>query len=474
MRIPTIAKNSSLYTIAQFLQKGIGFLLIPLYTRFLTPEDYGIMNLLTSIMGFLSFFIMLSLHAAAQRFHYDASDSKARSQLWGTLLIMVLTNSLILGGATILFHKYIIDPFTEGINFWELTIWSLISVMLSPLYTYYQQWLQVTEKGISYTINLILNYIFTLFFNIIFVVFWNLGVFGMLLSTVIVSFIFFTYSFIKFIPHVSLSFNNEVAKKSIRYSLPLVPNSVIGYASVMGDRILLNKLSNNTSIGLYSIASNFGNILNTVTTSINQAFSPWFFKELANGKIDKKKLNDFITISIVVCSYLSFLITIFSPEIIYIMTPTPFHQSWQPIIFICFGFVFNGLYYFFSKPLFYYKPSKVMYVSILQLTINMGLNILLIPKIGYIGAGYAFLASEIVAATFSLILSKKISTKIHYNWKQFYLIVVILFMFSYFVFPLEYLSLPLKILIKIFVILLISIIIYLKTKNLIYSYIKNK
>lgn len=156
------------------------------------------------------------------------------------------------------------------------------------------------------------------------------------------------------------------------------------------------------------------------------------------------------------------------------MTPTPFHQSWQPIIFICFGFVFNGLYYFFSKPLFYYKPSKVMYVSILQLTINMGLNILLIPKIGYIGAGYAFLASEIVAATFSLILSKKISTKIHYNWKQFYLIVVILFMFSYFVFPLEYLSLPLKILIKIFVILLISIIIYLKTKNLIYSYIKNK
>ena len=474
MRIPTIAKNSSLYTIAQFLQKGIGFLLIPLYTNFLTPEDYGIMNLLTSIMGFLSFFIMLSLHAAAQRFHYDTNDSKIRAQLWGTLLIMVLGNSLLLGGATIIFHRYIIDPFTVGIDFWKLTIWSLISVMLSPLYTYYQQWLQVTERGMSYTINLILNYILTLSFNILFVVFFKFGVLGMLLSSVIVSFIFFLYSFLKFIPHVNFSYANDIAKKAMRYSLPLVPNSVIGYASVMGDRILLNKLATNTSIGLYSIASNFGNILNTVTTSINQAFSPWFYKELSNGKIDAKKLNDFITITIVVCCYLSFLITIFSPEIIHIMTPEPFHQSWEPIIFMCYGFVFNGLYYFFSKPLFYYKPGKVMYVSILQLAINMSLNIILIPKIGYIGAGYAFLASEIVSATFSLILSKRFSSEIDFKWKRFYLIVSIFFVFSCIVFPLEQLSLSLRLFIKLLGILLITIIIYLKSKSLIYIYLKNK
>lgn len=473
-KLPQIAKNSTLYSIALFLQKCIGFLLIPLYTRFLTPEDYGILNLLTSIMGFLSFFIMLSLHAAAQRFHYEKEEYMFRKQLWGTLLIMVLFNSLFLGSLIILFHNYIIDPFTENVSFWGLTIWSLISVMLSPLYTYYQQWLQVREEAANYTINLLINYLLTLILNILFVVVFRMGVFGMLLSAVIVSFVFFIYSFIMFIPHISLRVNKDIAKKSIRYSLPLVPNSVVGYASVMGDRILINKLANSIDLGLYSIAGNFGNILNTITTSINQAFSPWLYKELGRQSLDTKKLNDFTIVSIVICSYLAYLISLFSPEIVKLMTTEAFYDSWRPIIFLVFGYVLNGFYYFFSKPLFFYKPSKVLYISLFQFVVNIALNILLIPYWGYMGAGISFICSELVCAVISLLLTKRYCSKVSFAWARMFLVFVLFLTLSSIIYPLEHISFYIRLLIKLLLTIVVTIALYLFYFKTIKTYLINR
>lgn len=97
MTVNKILKNSSLYTFCALLQKGTGFLLLPIYTTYLKPEDYGIMNLITSITGFLSILFLVSLHAAAARFHFKYVTSKGQAIVWGTILLMVLFNSAFWG-----------------------------------------------------------------------------------------------------------------------------------------------------------------------------------------------------------------------------------------------------------------------------------------------------------------------------------------------------------------------------------------
>lgn len=280
MTVNKILKNSSLYTFCALLQKGTGFLLLPIYTTYLKPEDYGIMNLITSITGFLSILFLVSLHAAAARFHFKYVTSKGQAIVWGTILLMVLFNSAFWGLICIIFHDALLVPLAEGIPFYPLLLLAILGTMLSPLYLFYQQWLQCTQDGLRYTLNLMCNFLLQVFLNLLMLMVFHQGVLGIIISSFIVSMIFFIYSMISFLPHITLCINKEISVAAFKYSLPLIPHSVSGYLSVMLDRILLNKLIGIQQVGLYGVANQFGNILNLFTSSINQAFTPWLYQKL--------------------------------------------------------------------------------------------------------------------------------------------------------------------------------------------------
>lgn len=429
MAVNKIVKNSTLYTISAFFQKGSSFLLLPVYTAYLSPADYGSLNLITSITGFLSILFLVSLNGAAARYHFKYQTAKGRSIVWGTILLLVLFNSLFWGLITILFHRSLLEPLAEGIPFYPLLLLAMLGTMLSPLYQFYQQWLQCMQDGVKYTINLFLNFLLQTILNLVLLIIFHQGVFGMILSAFIVSSLFFLYSMINFLPHVSLHVNRGIAKSALRYSLPLVPHSVSGYLSVMLDRVLLNKMVGIQQVGFYSIANQFGSILNIVTSSINQAFTPWLYEKMEQiySEDNFQSIYKFAEMSNVLCCFIAYLITMFSPELIQLMASDAFYSSWQPIIFISFGYVLNGLYFFFSKALFLSHTKYVMIISISTAFLNLIFNLILIPHFSYLGAGLAFVLSQFASSVISLILSIKLIPVLTYHWKKMYLATIMSF-----------------------------------------------
>lgn len=430
MAVNKIVKNSTLYTFCSFFQKGSGFFLLPVYTAYLSPSDYGTLSLITSITGFLSILLLVSLHGAAARYHFKYQTAKGRSVVWGTILLMVLFNSLFWGLIILCFHRSLINPLTNGISFYPILLIAVLGTMLSPLYQFYQQWLQCMQDGVKYTINLFSNFVLQTILNLILLIIFHQGVFGMILSSFIVSIIFFLYSMISFLPHVSLRIDREIAKSAMSYSIPLVPHSVSGYLSVMLDRVLLNKMVGMQQVGLYSIANQFGSILNIVTSSINQAFTPWLYEKMEqshNGD-SFRSIYKFAEMSNVLCCFIAYLITMFSPELIRLMASDAFYSSWQPVIFVSFGYVLNGLYFFFSKSLFFSHTKYVMIISISTAILNLIFNLILIPPLGYLGAGLAFTLSQLVSSVISLVLSIKLVPMLSYYWKRMYLATLLFFM----------------------------------------------
>lgn len=473
-RLPKIIENTGLYSFASFLQKGIGFFLLPVYTAYLTPDDYGILNLLNSIMGFFSILILLSLQGAATRYHFLSTDNDHRKKVWGTILLLVIFNSIIWTSFLIIFHKYLVDPLTGDIGFWKLTILSLFSVALSPVYQFYQQWLQCNEDGKRYTINLICNFSLTVVLNVVFLCCFHLGVLGMLLSTLIVSIIFFIYSIFKFRTHILLSLDKSIAKKAYSYSLPLVPHSVSGYCSVMIDRVLLNKITTSAQLGLYSVANQFGTILSSITTSIDKAYNPVFFRSVESGDINKR-MNSIIDSSLIFCSFLALLITFFTPEAIGIMASESFAESWKPVTFICFGYVFNGLYFFYVKPLFLGKTQYVFVISLSQLAANLILNIVLIPKLGYLGAGISFLCSQFASSLIALVLSKKFYRELKFHVSKHFSIILIFFAFSLVIFIIQTIdSISIRIFIKFMVLFILALALYKRYGKVLTNLLLNK
>ena len=116
----------------------------------------------------------------------------------------------------------------------------------------------------------------------------------------------------------------------------------------------------------------------------------------------------------VLCCLVALLITMFSPELIQLMTAEEFYSSWQPIVFITFGYVLNGLYFFFSKSLFFSHTKYVMIISIATVILNFIFNVIFIPHYGYVGTGLAFLLSQFVSSIISLILSMRLVPYLRY------------------------------------------------------------
>lgn len=458
MVLPKIVRNSGLYSVVSFLQKGVGFFLLPVYTAYLSTEDYGTLSVIQSLVSFLSIFLLLSLDGSAARFHFLSSGKYYRMRVWGTTLMLVIYNSICLGGILIIGHRWIIEPFAKDIPFFPLIFLSLLATILSPLYLFFQRWLQVTQQGGRYVVNMFLNFIVLTGLNVTSLVVFNLGIYGLIWSTLLTSIIFFIYSLIVFVPHVHLKVNKHIAVKSFKYALPLLPHTISSWFMSMVDRLLINSFLGAAKTGLYSVAYQFGNIIGIISSSVNQAFSPWFMQKIQENRQQLSEVYKFAEIAIVGYCFLALGITFFSPEVIRIMTPLSYHTAWEPILFICFGYVFGGLYFFLGMPLWLRKTKFVFIITLVSAIISVGLNYLLIPLYGIIGSGISLCFSLGVSSVLALYLSLRAEPDIVFPWRRMYCIILLFLVVGGTIFFLEGIdSLVLKIIAKLGVIVLLFV-----------------
>lgn len=420
MYIPKILTNSFVYTVLGVLQKAINFFLLPLYTIYLTPADYGVINVVMSIASFFSFFFTLSLQGASTRFNFKyADDSEKVRKIWGTNFLAICFNSLLWGILIFLTHRFVLDKISGDIAFYPYLLIGLLTTLLSPLYLYYQAYLQAKQKALAFSINSLLFLFVTILSTILLVVFLRMEALGVLIANLIVNSIFVIYVIIVFSYKVRLRIDAELLKESLSYSLPLLPHNLSGWVNGMLDRLFINKLVNAASVGLYSIGNQFGFIINTLGLGINQAFVPWFF-EKEKSEVGCKQIVHMANIGIGILLIISFSISIFAKEILFLMTSPSYHVAWKIIPVLCYANLFDCFYYFFVAVLFLNKTSHLSYVTFSSAIIGAIINYVFILNLGYMGAAYSLLFVQLVKSIVVLILSLKKRPDIDYKWKIYY------------------------------------------------------
>ena len=212
MRLPKLLQNSAIYTLIQILQKGISFFLLPVYTAYLTPSDYGVLGVATSISSFLAIFISLSLSSAATRFYYrNGKDEDYCRKVYGTVAATVVLLSLVIGGLCLLFHKYLLDPLTGDISFYPFMLLAILHTIVTPLYTLYQDYLRARQNGLHFGINSLSNFVLNVALIVVALSVFHLGVVGVLLANLITAIIFFIYVAVTYSSFGSKIFQKKVA-----------------------------------------------------------------------------------------------------------------------------------------------------------------------------------------------------------------------------------------------------------------------
>lgn len=399
MGSPKILINSSIYSILNLFQKGINFLLVPVLTSYLTTYDYGVVAVVTAINAFLNIFYLLSLNGCINRLYYEYKDDVERvKKLFGTVVTFVFLFSVSLSFVFLLSHKYLIDPFLRDVSFSPYMLIGMVSVLFNPVFTIFQNTLQAKQEGKKYGKNNLLFFFTNLFFLLISVVFLDLKAIGVIGSLALTNVIFFVYTLTHFGRDITMGIDIPILKESMRYSLPLVPHSLSGVATNIIDRLFINNMLSTSFTGIYHLGNTFGGVIFLFTSGVNQAFVPWF-----NEQVKLEKYNSIPKIAqVLIFSYclIALALSFFGKDIIFIMTPDIYHDSWKVIPYIAFAFVFHSVYYFFSTPLFYNiekRGSRVLPLfTISAAAINITLNYLFIGEFGFVGAAVATLITKFV------------------------------------------------------------------------------
>ncbi len=418
-------KSFSIYTGASFLQQAVAFLLLPIFTTYLSKYDYGMLGLINPVIAIVSMFIMIGSGGAIRQRYFVLDSDTFRSFFSNSVFTTFISFLLIF--AIFSSFKSSFARITGIIPDW--IIWIPVIAFLSILPKIILGLWQVEEQPIKFAIFSVSDTVLNLSLGLLLIVFFGYGFEGRLFGIIASSGLLTVISII-ILSKKKLLFH-KLSKKwlqsSLNYGFPLIPHAIGAYVVSYSDRFFIEKLVNIEEVGLYTVGYTIGNALGILNGAFVQAYSPFVFKMLKNPS----KKND---IKIVRMAYLFILLSIFMLMLLYILTPLifryfigeQFQSSSKYIIWIALGVFFHGLYKIVTVFIFYFEKTKyLMYLSFINVLLNLLLNYYLIYYFGAIGAAYATLISFIVLFLLTSIISYSIYP---INWvdKKIFLINEIL------------------------------------------------
>lgn len=424
IQLKSLVKNTAIYNSGEMLTKAIAFLLIPVYTRFLNPGDYGLISIISTTTYLLLICYGMGLGSAAMRFYYDYKEERQAKEYFGSVLSFLLVSTLAFSVfleragyrfSHLLFPSIPFDPYIK------IAIWTTFFQCLSP---FVFALCRVKEQAFKFVIFSITAFLIEIGLVIYFVVFLKQGAFGKIIATLIANGLIYIISLFILLNYSILSLRFSFSKiwDSLKFGLPLLPHTMAHWALKLSDRFILQKFSTLREVGLYSLGYNLGMILFLFTASFNNAWAPFLFK---NAQTMPKKV--FAKIGLVYCFTVIFIglfLSIFSKELLILISTPKYYDAHTVIPFVVAGYVVQGFYLMSVNQLFYLKQTKYLpFATIISALVNIALNFLFVPKYGMMAAAVNTFIAYLILFILIFIYSQKYFP-IHYEYGKFFLMIL--------------------------------------------------
>lgn len=385
----TLVKSSGIYAITNILNSAIPFFLLPILTRYLTPEEYGLVAMIGVLVGLTSPFVGINTHGAITRKYYDR-DSIKFTEYVGNCLFILFSSTLLVSVFYFLFRDFI-SEYTEIPIKW---LWIVLLIAFSQYITKVNLTLWIVQvKSLSYGVFQISNTAVKFSLAILLVVVFKLGWKGQVGALGLSAFLFASISMIILIKDKWVLFkpNLEYLRNALKFGSPLIPHAISMFIISATDRLFITNMVGVDQTGLYVVGYQLGIIVNVIAESFHKAWTPWLFDILKNGN-EKQKLN-VVKVSylyIIGLILLAFIISFLSPLLFGFFIADTYEGAIKFIFWIALGYSFNGIYRIYVDYIFYNENTKVLALLTFSIAIiNIGLNYVLISTIGVLGAAVA-------------------------------------------------------------------------------------
>jgi len=420
-------KNSIINLGAATFTKIIAILLIPIYTRILTTDEYGQMELILILGNFFIVVYPSNLQAALGRMYFDFANQNRKLKVFISTIIMFVAISSIIQLVLYLFIGYF---FFGNDNFLNLDFFPFVGLIIlaSSLRVFLPIVLKLLQnRGDSIVSSWfsVLYAIIGMLLNILFIVVLKMGIIGFIYAFSITSVIVFIATFFYLKNDIIFKIDKEIAKEAIAYSFPLLLSNVILFIYQYIDRFILAITNSISDVGIYALATKIALLLSLLHVALNRVLNPYLYSNLNKKKIDKNRIAKVFNYNILLFITIGFLLALFSKEFVYLLAPSKYSNASFIAPILILGYVFQAFYFNSVRLLFFYKKTKIISISsIIVGIINLILAFIFIPKYGSIAAALIFFSTIIIHSIIIHYYSKRI---ININFQYNKLIIVIIF-----------------------------------------------
>jgi O-antigen/teichoic acid export membrane protein len=402
-----LASQTAIYGLSSVVGRLLNYLLVPLYTRYFLPPEYGVVTELYAYVAFLVVMLTYGMETAFFRF----SKKEETTKVYSTTLISLLISSVVFVGLIFL-NSSAISQWLGYANHPEYIQFFALIIGMDAVASISFAKLREQDKAMRFAFIRIVNIMINIGLNLYFIVYQEYGIAYIFIANLVASVITLLMLFPQMISS-SWVFDKKLWKKMMIYALPLLIAGLAGMTNETIDRILLKHLLPNTDIaaselGLYGAFYKLSIIMILFIQTFRFAAEPFFFAQEKEGN-SRKIYADVMKYFTIIMAIIFLGVTIFY-DVLKGFLGSEYHdeRGFLVVSILLLANLFLGIYYNLS--IWYKLTEKTKYgayLSIFGAIITLSLNFTLIPVLGFVGCAWATLVCYFSMTVASYYLGKR-------------------------------------------------------------------
>lgn len=392
--MPDGAKASIALLFANIVSKGIAYITTPLYTRLLTPDEYGQVSVFLTWVQVFGIVAMFCLSYGV--FNNGMIDYKNERDEY-SFSMLILSNLITLVFSIVLLGSYPLIKDIIGIDFSFLVLMCVL-FMFQPAYNFFISRKRYELKYKSTMIWTIISAVASPLVALVCILnFENrmyARVFGAELTLIVIYIGFYIYIAVR----GKGKFTTKYWKTAFLFNLPLIPHYLSTHLLGSSDKVMIASLIGDSATAYYSVAYSVASVAIIVWTAVNSSLIPYTYEKCE--KKEYKSISNITLPILTVFATVCIFVVMLAPEVVAIMATADYIEAIYVIPPVVGGVFFQVQYYIYANIIYYYKkPKYVMFSSVTATALNIILNYIFIPRYGYIAAGYTTIFCYFVQAS---------------------------------------------------------------------------
>ena len=411
-------RASMAFMMVNFMQRGISFITAPIFTRLLSTEEYGEITVYSSWLDVIGIFAMFGLYNNV--FYNGIMEFKKDGDRF-TYSMLTLSNTITVVVFLVVWtvNKYIFRFLNISDS---LILFMFLSFLLEPAFEFWKTRQRFDFKYKLLCVFVILVMIFSPVCAIAGIFLFpgskvTARIVGAQLMTLAICIGCYILELVRAKGKTKFSY----WKYAFFYNLPLIPYFLSSYILSSSDRLMIAYYCGEDKAGIYGIAYTMSAVVNIVWSSVNATMIPTIYK-----RCDEKRmhtLSEFVIPVIMGYAAICIMIVLMAPEVIAFLAPSSYGEGMYVIPSVVGGVFYMSIFSIFSNVIYYHKkPKYVMGAGVAAAVVNFILNMIFIPTVGYLAAGYTTLAAYLVEVVWAYIAMKKVTGSSVYDMKKLVII----------------------------------------------------